>query len=83
MVVHVADGRAGKQVWPGPGSKFWLVQLILALILALGQGLNALEATKTTSVVVHVVLCLICLTASAFYFLNWRKGREPNGPEAD
>ncbi len=79
----MADGRAGKQVWPEPGSKFWLVMVILTLILALGQGLNALEATKTTSVIFHIVLGLICLTASAFYFLNWRKGREPKRAEAD
>ena len=56
---------------------------ILALFLALGQGLDALETTKTTSVVFHVVFGLIGLAVSAFYFLNWRKGRESTGPEAD
>lgn len=78
----MGNGR-GKQLHEQFGSKFWLFGAILALILALGQGLNALEATKTSSVVVHVILCSIWLIGAAFYFLTWRKAREPKGPKAD
>lgn len=66
-----------------PGSKFWLVMAILSLIFAIDQGLNALEATKTASVVYHVVLSSICLMGSSFYFLDWRRAGSHTRSEPD
>ena len=65
--------------WP-PDSRVLLGLAILFIFLATGQAVDALEATKTTSVVFHLVVGSVQLAGSAFYFLLWRKGRRPDEP---
>ena len=60
--------------WP-PDNRVLLGLAILFIFLAIGQAYDALEATKTSSVAFHIVLCSVQLAGSAFYFLLWRRGR--------